>query len=195
MPAEPKLWKGDVRDHVNECMGFAKSTISAVWGHWKRHHEPKFAEVSKPRAGGRPRTFGESFYPLIREIVSDINQSAKPVSAPVVAKRLNVENGIDMSVRSVRRVLWRMGMRFIKGVERNILAESVVNVSLRAKYLRKKLSNLNRRQFLIRPEVFLDETFCNLHHAAQRSRGDEDKKRYTKSGRGPRHNSAQKMGL
>ncbi|KAG3031469.1 hypothetical protein PC128_g19462 [Phytophthora cactorum] len=42
----PKLWKGEVRDHVHECLGFAKSTISAVWGHWEKHHDPEFAEVS-----------------------------------------------------------------------------------------------------------------------------------------------------
>ncbi|POM60397.1 hypothetical protein PHPALM_30758 [Phytophthora palmivora] len=208
---EPKLLKGDVRDdHVNECLGFTKSTISAVWGHWERHHDPKFAELyinynvslieicNMHYEGFETscrRTIGESLYPLITDIVSDINQSAKSVSAPVVAKRLNVEKGIDISVRSVRRVLRRMGMRFVKGVERNILAESVANVSFRAKYLRKNLSNLNRRQFQIRPEVFLDETLCNLHHAAQRSWVDEDKKQFTKSGRGPRHSSARKNGI
>ncbi|KAG3095123.1 hypothetical protein PI125_g16350 [Phytophthora idaei] len=25
--AEPKQWKGEVRNHVSECMGFAPSTI------------------------------------------------------------------------------------------------------------------------------------------------------------------------
>ncbi|KAG3237258.1 hypothetical protein PI124_g17755 [Phytophthora idaei] len=28
----PKLWKGEVRDHVHECLDFAKSTTSVVWG-------------------------------------------------------------------------------------------------------------------------------------------------------------------
>ncbi|KAG2837077.1 hypothetical protein PC113_g19902 [Phytophthora cactorum] len=42
----PKLWKGEVRNHVHESLGIAKSTISAVWGHWEKHHDPEFAEVS-----------------------------------------------------------------------------------------------------------------------------------------------------
>jgi len=66
------------------------------------------------------------------------------------------------------------------------VAESAANVAFRAQYLRKKVANLNRRDFPLRPEVFLDETFCNLHHSTQLSWVDEDKVRYTKSGRGPR---------
>ncbi|EEY65391.1 uncharacterized protein PITG_17051 [Phytophthora infestans T30-4] len=79
-----------------------------------------------------------------------------------------------------------MGMRFIKGTSRNILAESTANVSFCTQCLRKKVANLNRRSFPIRPEVFLDETFCNLNHVAQLSWVDEDKIRYSKSARGPR---------
>ncbi|EEY63871.1 uncharacterized protein PITG_02365 [Phytophthora infestans T30-4] len=79
-----------------------------------------------------------------------------------------------------------MGMRFIKGRSRNIMAETTANVAFRAQYLRKKVLNLNRRNFPVRPEVYLDETFCNLHHVANLSWVDEDKLRYTKSGRGPR---------
>ncbi|KAG3060243.1 hypothetical protein PC122_g20034 [Phytophthora cactorum] len=114
----PKLWKGEVRNHVHESLGIAKSTISAVWGHWEKHHDPEFAEttVLKPSdAGvqpGRPRKFGECIYPFVRDIVTEMNQSAKPVAAPAVAKRFKEDNGIDISVRSIRRVLRRMGMRF-----------------------------------------------------------------------------------
>ncbi|KAG2992531.1 hypothetical protein PC118_g4491 [Phytophthora cactorum] len=53
-------------------------------------------------------------------------------------------------------------------------------------YLKKKVANLNRRNFPVRPEVFLDETFCNFHHVAQLSWVDEDKVRFSKSDRGPR---------
>ncbi|KAG2828573.1 hypothetical protein PC111_g8104 [Phytophthora cactorum] len=107
----PKLWKGEVRNHVHESLGIAKSTISAVWGHWEKHHDPEFAEttVLKPSdAGvqpGRPRKFGECIYPFVRDIVTEMNQSAKPVAAPAVAKRFKEDNGIDISVRSIRRVL------------------------------------------------------------------------------------------
>ncbi|KAG2940145.1 hypothetical protein PC117_g10631 [Phytophthora cactorum] len=58
--------------------------------------------------------------------------------------------------------------------------------SLHPLYLMKKMANLNSRNFPVRPEVFLDETFCNLHHVAQLSWVDEDKVRFSKSGRGSR---------
>ncbi|EEY59561.1 uncharacterized protein PITG_12133 [Phytophthora infestans T30-4] len=128
--ASPQLWKGDVRDHVHEfCVG------------------------SKP--SGRPRTFGESIQPLVRELVSELNSSGKPVAAPKLVKRLKEEHNINISVRSLR--------------------QSTANVAFRTQYLKKKISNLNRKEYPVRPEVYLDETFCNLNHTAQLSWVDKDK--------------------
>lgn len=122
-----------------------------------------------PKPSGRPPKHGESIQPLVRESVSRMNKSGKPVAAPQLAQRLKEEHNIVVSVRSLRRVLRRMGMRFIKGRSRNIMAETTANVAFRAQYLRKKVLNLNRRNFPVRPEVYLDETFCNLHHVANLS--------------------------
>jgi hypothetical protein len=117
---------------------------------------------------GRPRKIGESLHPIVRELATKMNKSGKPVAAPKLAKVFKEEHNIFVYVRSLRRVLRQMGIRFIKGKSRNIMAESATNVAFRAQYLRKKVANLSRRGFPIRPEVYLDETFCNLHHTASR---------------------------
>lgn len=43
--AKPLNWKGDVRDYVHDCLGFATGAISEIWGHWKKYNDPKFASV------------------------------------------------------------------------------------------------------------------------------------------------------
>ncbi|KAG3053500.1 hypothetical protein PC121_g16781 [Phytophthora cactorum] len=129
----PKLWKGEVRNHVHESLGIAKSTISAVWGHWEKHHDPEFAEttVLKPSdAGvqpGRPRKFGESIYPFVRDIVTEMNQSAKPVAAPAVAKRFKEDNGIDISVRSIRRHVQEFEEKYMQQADACELAANAVD--------------------------------------------------------------------
>jgi hypothetical protein len=45
--AAPHLWKGDTRNHVHECLGFAKNTISSIWAHWEKHHDPNFSSVGR----------------------------------------------------------------------------------------------------------------------------------------------------
>ncbi|KAG3198611.1 hypothetical protein PC128_g5939 [Phytophthora cactorum] len=48
----------------NECLGFAPSTISAIWSHWETNHNPTFASTLGPKPAGRPRKFGENLHPL-----------------------------------------------------------------------------------------------------------------------------------
>lgn len=139
------------------------------------------------KPSGRPRQHGESLHPVIRELVADMKKAGQPVSAPKLSKPLKIKHDIAIPARSLRRVLRRMGMRFIKGKSRNILAESTANVAFRAQYLKKKLANLDENNFPERPAVFLDHTFCNLYHVAKLSWVDVDKVRYTKNGRGPRY--------
>ncbi|KAI9979888.1 hypothetical protein PInf_027555 [Phytophthora infestans] len=43
----PHLWKGGVRYHVKECLGFATGTISAIWAHWEQHHDKNFTSATE----------------------------------------------------------------------------------------------------------------------------------------------------
>lgn len=54
---------------------------------------------------GRPRKYGESLHSMVRELVSEMNKSGTPVSAPKLAKRLKEAHDIVVSVRSLRRIL------------------------------------------------------------------------------------------
>jgi hypothetical protein len=79
-----------------------------------------------------------------------------------------------------------MGFKHLRGQNRHYLAESAENVAFRATYLQKREANRDTRGNPILPEVFLDGSYCNVHHVTGRTWLTEDKVRFSKSGRGAR---------
>ncbi|OWY99103.1 hypothetical protein PHMEG_00029961 [Phytophthora megakarya] len=53
--------------------------------------------------------------------------------------------------------------------------------------LAKKVSNLNARKYPKIPEIFLDESFCNVNHVAGSTWLLKNSARYSSSGRGQRY--------
>jgi len=204
-----------VRQRVAACLGFSEATIARVMADWNRHHDATFPPRDRqglPLAAGvtatrghAPRRIDEQQYaPLIREIIQAKHAQSMPVTAAIVQNEfqeyicmtmnttLNIyvfhrRSSIQISVRSMRRVLRRLGYRYLKGQNRNILAESPANVAFRAQYIQAKLDNRDANGFPMVPEVFLDESFCNLHHVAARSWLDASRVRYGPSGKGDRY--------
>ncbi|RHZ20440.1 hypothetical protein DYB26_005501 [Aphanomyces astaci] len=66
-----------------------------------------------------------------------------------------------------------MGFAYQKGQTRFYLAESTHNVAFRTTYLRKKLANRSDAGAPLLPEVYLDESFCNLNHSPGKTWVDE----------------------
>lgn len=123
---------------------------------------------------------------FIRTFVEESNIERRPTSAGIIASAVKDKLGVDISKTSMRRLLRSLGMSHIRGKLRNHLADKDANVAFREKYLEKKLSNRNGNCFPMRPEVFLDESFCNLNHVANKTWVLEDKIRYQSSGKGAR---------
>ncbi|KAE9195129.1 hypothetical protein PF005_g17410 [Phytophthora fragariae] len=74
----------------------------------------------------------------------------------------------------------------IRGKHRNDLAGKENNVAFWATYLQKKMTNRDQNNNPVRPEVFLDESYVNVNHVANKTWSTEDKVRKSKSGKGPR---------
>ncbi|EEY69911.1 uncharacterized protein PITG_06436 [Phytophthora infestans T30-4] len=66
-----------------------------------------------------------------------------------------------------------MGMRFIKGKSRKIMAETTANAAFRAQYLRKKVLNLNRRNFQCAPSV-VEVHAAEVWQSSLKRKNDDD---------------------
>jgi hypothetical protein len=86
----------------------------------------------------------------------------------------------------MRRVLRRLGYRYLRGEKRNYLAETASNVAFRVQYIKTKLKNRDSEGRPVLPEVYLDESYINQNHTASRSWVDKTRKRFAKEGKGPR---------
>jgi len=88
-----------------------------------------------------------------------------PITAKLISIHLPEETVIDLKERVMQRVLNELNFHHVKGETRHMYGKYEANVAFRAKYLAKKVSN-RAGAGLNRPEVYLDESFCNANHVA-----------------------------
>eukprot|EP00644_Phytophthora_capsici_P005261 jgi/Phyca11/96683/e_gw1.1.1766.1 len=63
----------------------------------------------------------------------------------------------------MQRVLGELDFRYVKGEKRHMHANSEANIVFRNTYLQHKIAN-RVGEAVDRPEVYLDESFCNANH-------------------------------
>ncbi|KAE8879487.1 hypothetical protein PF005_g10713 [Phytophthora fragariae] len=86
----------------------------------------------------------------------------------------------------MRRICRKLGYVYVRGKKRHYLAESSASVAFRASYIKKLAKRPNKKGFPRNPEVFLDESYCNVNHVAGKTWLTADRTRYEKSGKGTR---------
>ncbi|KAE8891955.1 hypothetical protein PR003_g4048 [Phytophthora rubi] len=176
----------DSRQRTAVATGFGVSTIQRVLAAYNSDPGTNFAAIT-PSTRGRKKKYKESeFNTLVRQYVVAQNRAMMPVTAQLICNYLEEVLNQDFNARTMRTYLNNMGFKHLRGQNRHYLAESVGNVAFRATYLSKRLSNRDARGHPVLPEVFLDESYCNVNHVAGKTWLTEDKVRYSTSGRGAR---------
>ncbi|ETK70667.1 hypothetical protein L915_22006, partial [Phytophthora nicotianae] len=142
-----------------------------------------------PSTRGRKKLYEASDLNIIvREYVTLQNKAVKPVTAQLICDHVESVLGKCYNVRTMRVWLNDMGFKHLRGQSRHYLAESTGNVAFRATYLQKRLGNRDALQHPIQPQVFLDESYCNVNHVTGKTWLTEEKIRLSKSGRGASSN-------
>ena len=117
------------------------------------------------RRGHRPRTLADSLQTITRDYVRQANREGVHITLEMVADYRKEEGGAaDFSVRTLGRALDRWGFTFGKGTRSQHLKEKDHVVAARQRYLRAKRAN-RRGPEVIRPEVYLDESYVNKNHS------------------------------
>jgi hypothetical protein len=76
----------------------------------------------------------------------------------------------SVSETTLRRTFKAIGLYYGKGNKQNVLHNTKGVVDQRNEYVRRRLENINEKTNLpIRPEVFLDESYCHLSHQASKT--------------------------
>ncbi|KAG0249141.1 hypothetical protein BG011_009561 [Mortierella polycephala] len=128
--------------------------------------------VTEAARTGRPKKdMNPELGDKIKAIITRTNKQGIPNSARTISNDLRETHGVFRSIRTVIRDLRKLGMNWGKGIRQNILHDAPGNVAFRYEYLTRRFDNLrftNDRWAPILAEVFLDEPYCHLDHAAAR---------------------------
>ena len=154
-----------LRKRVAKVLGVAERTVESVVADWNKHNDGTF---TPPKILGRPKFQpDENVAELLRTKILKANKTAEQLSTPVLCQFLS-EQGYTFSKWQLLRLLHHLGYYYGQGERRNLLHESPNNIAFRCRYLRFRFANLEGKNNIPRrPEVFLDESYCHLHHISR----------------------------
>ena len=95
----------------------------------------------------------------------EANKEGRYITLETLCQHIKViKTEPEFSVRTLGRALDRWGFTFGKGVRSQRLKEKDHVIAARRRYLRRKRAN-RKNESVIRPEVYLDESYINKNHS------------------------------
>ena len=151
-----------LRKQVAMALGIGEATVGRVLCDWNHRNDGKF---TPHKIMGRPTVEPSAdIAEVIRNLIRTANLTGTPLATPILCQKLG-EHGYTLSKKQLLHVLHLLGYYYGRGERRNILHETPANVAFRGRYICKRLENLQGKNYVpTKPEVFLDESYCHLHH-------------------------------
>ena len=170
---------------VAEGLSIGIATVKRIMAAQNQRETDVFEEKER---GKPPYRLSLNLQPVIREFIRQKNLRGQKIDAEQIREYLLRRHSADIPMSALLRSLNRTGFAYGVGKRRTALKERDYVVLSGRRYLRKKIANRNEDGTLIRPEVYIDETFINRNHSNQFTwYPEEDGPRVDKpSGKGPR---------
>src|SRR5688572_28642785 len=152
------------RVRAANALGVGLATVKRVMVDSKRSPAWLIQDESI-RRGRPPRVISDSLQTMTREYVRQANREGSHITLEMLSEYLKEEGSDpDFSVRTLGRALDRWGFTFGKGTRSQHLKEKDHVVAARHRYLREERAN-RKGADVIRPEVYLDESYVNKNHS------------------------------
>jgi hypothetical protein len=148
-------------------LGIGQATVRRIMAEYNKNKQT--VPDSLPKTRGRPEyTIHQSLLPVVRQYIRSQNLKGRHVSVDLVRKHLTTINpDYNFPTTTLWRTLSRWGFTYGTGKRRSALKERDYVILARRRYLRQKRLNRKPDSSLVRPEVYLDETFINKNHSNQ----------------------------
>ena len=148
---------------VVNAMGVSIATVKRVLADHNRGVD--FVNQEEIHRGRPPRVLSDSMQTITREYVRKANTEGKHITLEMLCQHIKaIKTEQEFSIRTLGRALDRWGFTFGKGVRSQRLKEKDHVVAARRRYLRRKRAN-RKNDDVIRPEVYLDESYINKNHS------------------------------
>ena len=139
------------------------ATVKRVMANYNRN--PDLLALQSLSRGHPPRILAVSKQAITREYIRQANYEGRYITLEMLSDILR-KQGVEhnFSMRTLGRTLDRWGFTFGKGTRSQHLKEKDHIIVARRRYLREKRANRRGTQ-VIRPEVYLDESYVNKNHS------------------------------
>ena len=148
-----------------DALGIGLATVNRVMSSYNKDPD---SINNPPQQRGRPAySVDTSHQEALRIYIRQANLEGRHITLETIRDFLKEKsNSESFHLSTLARTLDRWGFEFGKGVRTQHLKEKDYIVLARQVYLRKMRANrLSKNKKLIRPEVYLDETYVNKNHS------------------------------
>jgi len=147
------------------ALGISESTVKVTMAAYNKKGTDGL-DWSHFQQRGRPTYNVESgIEPPVRQFIRRANRNGEQVNVEIIRRFLQDKLSCHVAHTTLWRTLQRWGFEFGTGVRSAQLKESERIVIMRRQYLRRKRDNRDGKNKIIRPEIYLDESYINKNHS------------------------------
>jgi len=165
LKSTPNTLRNPATQLAASALGISESTVKVIMAAYNKKGDDGL-DWSKSQQRGRPAYAVESgIVAPVRQFIRTANSNGDQVNIEIIRRYMGDELHCNVAHTTLWRALQRWGFEFGTGVRSAQIKESERIVILRRQYLRQKLANLDDKGQIIRPEVYLDESYINKNHS------------------------------
>ena len=165
LKSTPNTLRNSATQLAASALGISESTVKVIMAAYNKKGGDGL-DWSKSQQRGRPAYAVESgVVAPVRQFIRRANRNGDQVNIEIIRRYMRDGLHCDVAHTTLWRALQRWGFEFGTGVRSAQLKESERIVILRRQYLRQKLANRDDKGQIIRPEVYLDESYINKNHS------------------------------
>ena len=156
-----------VIEQTAKGLDIGQATVRRIMAEYNKNKQN--VPDSLPKTRGKPEyAIPQILQPVVRQYIRSQNLKGLHVSVDLVRNHLEKSNpDYNFPTTTLWRTLSRWGFTYGTGKRRSALKERDYVILARRRYLRQKRLNRKPDGSLVRPEVYLDETFINKNHSNQ----------------------------
>lgn len=147
-----------------DALGIGEATVKRILADYNR--APSLLETPNKMRGRPAHSVSISDQEKVRSYVRSANQNGQYITIENIKEFLKDNSDIEeFHSTTLSRTLNRWGFEFGKGTRSQHLKEKDHVIAARQRYLRKRRENRRPGSDIIRPEVYLDESYVNKNHS------------------------------
>ena len=150
---------------VADALEISLTTVRRILASYNK--DPESIKTDSSYRGKPPRTLDDSLQTRTRAYVRDANLEGQYITLELIREHLQGISEGSFHISTLSRALDRWGFEFGRGTRTQHLKEKDHVIAARHRYLRKIRCNrvAGNEAKIIRPEVYLDESYVNKNHS------------------------------